>query len=98
MDPEGLWELTRDVVSRAIAKAGVQNVRALALTTQRASVLLVDDKGVPVSPFIPWQDSRTASMCEQLNASATLNVIRSGAGGEFIIAGGPRAAHRSCVL
>ena len=53
LDPEGLWSVTRSVVERLLAKVGT--VHGIALTTQRASVVLTDENGVPLSPFVPWQ-------------------------------------------
>jgi sugar (pentulose or hexulose) kinase len=53
LDPEGLWSVTRGVVERLLAKVGP--VHGIALTTQRASVLLTDENGVPLTPFVPWQ-------------------------------------------
>lgn len=98
MDAESLWEITEQVVRTVIAAVGVERVRCISLTTQRASVLLVDEEvnlclcvvvvlllltaiaqGNPVSPFIPWQDSRTGPMCEELNSSASLSLVRGGA-------------------
>jgi glycerol kinase len=79
MDPEGLWATTKDVTTKCIATVGVHRIRALAVTTQRASVIMIDDKGEPVSPFIPWQDARTGALCDEMNESASLSVIRGGA-------------------
>jgi glycerol kinase len=53
LDPEGLWNVTRAVVERTLAKVGT--VAGIALTTQRASVVLTDEVGVPLTPFVPWQ-------------------------------------------
>ncbi len=78
LDPEGLWSVTRAVVERTLAKVGP--VQGIALTTQRSSVLLTDDKGTPLTPLVPWQDTRSAELCDQANASAMLKTIQGSSG------------------
>lgn len=55
MDPDAIWAHTEALVRRVLESGLLERVRGLALTTQRASVLLVDEQGRPVTPFIPWQ-------------------------------------------
>lgn len=62
-DPMEIWTATLDVCRRALAHAEEQGVSvvALALTTQRATVVLWDRiTGLPLLPAVVWQDRRYA--------------------------------------
>ncbi|MEE4165500.1 MAG: FGGY-family carbohydrate kinase [Desulfocapsaceae bacterium] len=39
---------------------------ALSVTSQRSSVVPVDDRGKPLAPFIMWHDKRTVALCTEL--------------------------------
>ena len=45
-------------------------IRALALTSQRSSVLAVDENGRPLRPILMWHDKRSAPLCEEINRNA----------------------------
>ena len=59
----GLWE------SSPVPPEGVA---ALALTTQRATVIVTDDDGAPLRPAIVWLDQRRASALPRLGAWGAL--------------------------
>lgn len=42
------------------------NVRAISVTSQRSSVIAVDEKGRALSEAITWQDKRAIKICERL--------------------------------
>jgi glycerol kinase len=42
-------------------------------------VLLTDMEGKPLSPFIPWQDVRSSSICDSANSSLSLKAVQGGA-------------------
>lgn len=70
-DPEEIWQATRAVCERVMAKAreAGQALSAVAITNQRATSVLWDRRtGEPVDRAIVWQDSRTAGMVEALSA------------------------------
>ena len=56
--PERLFELGLDVLARLVADVR-EPVTALGLTGQMHGVLLVDDRLVPQTPLITWQDKRS---------------------------------------
>ncbi len=82
LDPEGVWSVSRLVVERVLALVarGGGCVAGLAVATQRASVLLVDESGAPVTRFVPWQDTRSARLCDDINDSAMLKTVQGGSG------------------
>ncbi len=48
------------------ASANGQEISAVALTSQRSSVIPVDEKGTPLANAIMWQDKRTNEICAKL--------------------------------
>ncbi|MBG6247670.1 hypothetical protein JZM30_13305 [Candidatus Symbiopectobacterium endolongispinus] len=48
-------------------------LHALALTSQRSSIIAVDAQGNPLSPTLMWQDTHTQALCDSL-AGATAQV------------------------
>jgi len=68
-DPEEIWSATQSVCRQAVADAGIDPGRllALGLTNQRETVVLWEQaSGRPVHPAIVWQDRRTAAACAAL--------------------------------
>jgi xylulokinase len=59
-DPQAWWQLTCQAVRQAVAaaKAGRSDVRAIAVSSQGISFVLLDAAGHPVSNAINWLDSR----------------------------------------
>ncbi|GAA3502019.1 glycerol kinase GlpK [Streptomyces prasinosporus] len=68
-DATEIWSKVQAVVAGAIAKAGLRadQLSALGITNQRETTVLWDRAtGKPVHNAIVWQDTRTASLCDQL--------------------------------
>jgi glycerol kinase len=66
-DAEEIWDTVGDVVSRALATAGVdgRQITAIGLTNQRETVVLWDrGTGRPAARALVWQDRRTADFCQ----------------------------------
>jgi len=58
--PEGYWQAVCEACQQLWAMPGAvrERVRAVAVTTQRGTVINVDDKGQPLRPAITWLDQR----------------------------------------
>jgi sugar (pentulose or hexulose) kinase len=59
-DARDWWEGLCLAVRQATAGADTQNIRALSLSTQGASMLPVDEAGEPLYPAITWMDLRAS--------------------------------------
>ncbi|KLU59477.1 xylulose kinase [Peptococcaceae bacterium CEB3] len=61
-DPEAYWNWVTEAVSRLWlqGKVTAEKVAALALTTQRGTIVLLDGEGRPLRPAIVWLDQRRA--------------------------------------
>lgn len=68
-DPTEIWEKTCGVIDEALAAAGLAatDLAAVGITNQRETTLIWDrDTGEPVANAIVWQDTRTASLVDEL--------------------------------
>lgn len=68
-DAEEIWEATREMISRALAKIDLapSDISAIGITNQRATTVLWDRRtGAPVTRAIVWQDTRTADRAAEL--------------------------------
>ncbi|HTX74203.1 MAG TPA: FGGY-family carbohydrate kinase [Rectinemataceae bacterium] len=61
-----------------LARSMEVEIVALALTSQRSSVIPVDARGEPLSAAIMWQDQRTESLCRELADSTAFVYGRTG--------------------
>ncbi len=89
--PASDWDMACDQILTACAEVLQQNswkLAAIAITSQRSSLIPVDDKGEAVMPAIMWQDSRNSQICQTLyeyneeifaRSGAPVNTIFSGA-------------------
>ncbi len=61
-DPEYYWRMLCDTCGRLLAEAGGEKeaLKAVAITTQRATMINVDPEGRPLRPAIVWLDARQA--------------------------------------
>jgi sugar (pentulose or hexulose) kinase len=59
-DPELYWETLGEACRRVLVEPNVRRhaIAGLALTTQRSTVVVTDDAGVPLRPAIVWLDQR----------------------------------------
>lgn len=63
------WQAVTKVVRQVFAQGDddvSQDVKAIAVTSQRATVLPVNASGEPLAPAILWQDKRTLGECKGL--------------------------------
>ncbi|MCQ4046489.1 glycerol kinase GlpK [Streptantibioticus rubrisoli] len=68
-DAAEIWTNVQEVVSGALAKAGITkgDVKALGITNQRETTVLWDkNTGEPVHNALVWQDTRTDALCKEL--------------------------------
>ncbi|GAB3686159.1 glycerol kinase GlpK [Salinarchaeum chitinilyticum] len=82
-DAMEIWETTKDVVTQALADAGIEadQLEAIGVTNQRETTLLWDaDSGSPVHRAIVWQDRRTTDRVEELEAADKVGDIRAKTG------------------
>lgn len=63
------------------------SVDALTLTSQRSSVMAVDEEGRALAPAIMWQDTRNASLVDELAAYEDLIFAKTGARPNTVYAG-----------
>jgi glycerol kinase len=71
-DPEDLWSTTLATATEALAHAGLDagGIAAIGITNQRETTIVWDRAtGRPIMNAIVWQDRRTASACEALEAA-----------------------------
>ncbi len=71
-DPMEIWHRTQEVISGALAQAGIigSDLTAIGITNQRETVVAWDvTTGAPLYNAIVWQDTRTQSILDQLNDS-----------------------------
>lgn len=82
-DPNELWEKTLHSVEEAkrSASATASQIRAIGITNQRETTLLIDrDTGEAVGPAIVWQCRRTAARCDELRSQGLSDTIRAKTG------------------
>ena len=82
-DPEEIWSSQISVAHEALAKARVsaKDVAAIGITNQRETTILWERaSGKPVANAIVWQDRRTASLCDELNARGLAALIQKKTG------------------
>jgi glycerol kinase len=69
-DAEEIWAATTASIDQCLAAATDVEVRAVAISSQRESVVCWSrSTGEPLGPVLGWQDGRTADWCEELSAS-----------------------------
>ena len=72
--PSAWWRAVIRSAKAALRGVDPDRVGAVALTSQRASVIAVDAQGRPLAPALMWQDKRAVALCDDLRA--TLNEAR----------------------
>jgi sugar (pentulose or hexulose) kinase len=68
-DPQTWWRAITEVVPEALERVHVKpnQIEAISVTSQRATILPVDHAGEPLTPAISWQDKRTLPECKTLS-------------------------------
>ena len=64
--PGTWWRAVVRAAGEAMAGVPPDRVAAVALTSQRASVIPVDARGRTLGPALMWQDKRAAALCDEL--------------------------------
>jgi glycerol kinase len=78
-EPEELWASVVSSIAQTLERAGVasERIAAIGITNQRETSLIWDrTSGRPIHRAIVWQDRRTASACEELEARGVRDRVR----------------------
>ena len=79
-DPVEIWQAVLATLAE-IVETTAEPICAIGITNQRETVVVWDRRsGQPLHRAIVWQDRRTATRCEQLQAAGHLDLVRSTTG------------------
>ena len=79
-DPVEIWQAVLATLAE-IVETTAEPISAIGITNQRETVVVWDRRsGQPLHRAIVWQDRRTATRCEQLQAAGHLDLVRSTTG------------------
>lgn len=79
-DPEGTFQACLKVMREALKAAQVEpgDIAAIGIATQRSTNLLWERaSGKPLYPMIGWQDTRTAELCQRMDATFLARTLRA---------------------
>ncbi|MEF8793161.1 glycerol kinase GlpK [Thiohalorhabdus sp.] len=82
-DPEAIWGTSLEVMTAALADAGLAaaDLAAIGITNQRETTVVWDRAtGEPVHPAIVWQSRQTAELCDRLRADGWEPLFRERTG------------------
>jgi glycerol kinase len=82
-DAVEIWQRTQEVVTGALAKAGIGagDLAAVGVTNQRETTVVWDrGTGEPLAPAIVWQDTRTDQLVDRLAGHAGSDRFREATG------------------
>lgn len=80
-DPEAIWRSMDAAAAECLAGRDPSCVAAVALSTQRESMLLWDkETGAPISPLVSWQDRRTVDECGRMVEAGHADLVRERSG------------------
>ena len=82
-NPVLLWEVLQGVLKKLMAASGIppSKIAGIGITNQRSSFCFWDkETGIPLTPFINWQDVRAAEVAEAMNRSLFFKVLKVAAG------------------
>lgn len=82
-DAEEIWSSQFSVLAEALAKGNITTteIAAIGITNQRETTVVWDrNTSKPIYNAIVWQDRRTASFCDQLNADGLAPTIQEKTG------------------
>ena len=66
-DPQEFADNTLAIIHELLQKYPASEIEAVAITSQRSSIIPVDGSGHPLLPTIMWQDTRNRSICNELS-------------------------------
>lgn len=76
-----IWQVTRDLLTQAVAAAPEAQIEGLGITNQRETVVVWNRETLePVAPAIVWQDRRTAPICRELREAGHEDEVRQRTG------------------
>ncbi len=79
-DPVEIWQAVLETLAEIVGTTA-EPICAIGITNQRETVVVWDRRsGQPLHRAIVWQDRRTATRCEQLQAAGHLDLVRSTTG------------------
>jgi glycerol kinase len=70
-DPQEIWDSQMLTIRNVLKKSGIkaEQIAGIGITNQRETTVVWDKKtGKPIHNAIVWQDRRTASICDTINA------------------------------
>ncbi|HAL74721.1 MAG TPA: hypothetical protein DCM45_06495 [Clostridiales bacterium] len=73
-----IWKNALIEICRVIRTSTANSIDALAITSQRSSVLRLDHNNEPIGPAIMWQDKRTVAACAELSAYNDIFIKKTG--------------------
>lgn len=82
-DAEEIWSTQFGTMAEAVAKAGInmKQIAGIGITNQRETTVVWERKsGKPIYNAIVWQDRRTSSYCDELNAAGYAKTIQEKTG------------------
>ncbi len=82
-DPNEIFDSQLQVALQCLQESNIRGyeVCAIGITNQRETTIVWDKKtGMPVYNAIVWQDRRTASICEQINATDKAKIVQDKTG------------------
>ena len=66
-DPSDFSGNAESIIREIADHCDAQRIEAVAMTSQRSSIIPVDEKGHPLLPAIMWQDTRNRDICRELS-------------------------------
>lgn len=82
-DPHQIWASQAAVIAEAISSIDIngKNIEAIGITNQRETTIIWDrDTDEPIYNAIVWQDRRTSTYCEKIEADGMAATIREKTG------------------
>lgn len=77
LDAEIYWSATKSALEEAVKKAGIkpEEIRSLAVTGQAETLIMVDEKGVPLRKAIVWLDNRAQEEAKEMENHFTIDPL-----------------------
>jgi glycerol kinase len=101
-DATEIWQRTQEVVTRALASAGLSggDLAAIGITNQRETTVAWDAlTGLPLHNALVWQDTRTQDIIDSLDAdSVSLLRTRTGLRAATYFSGSKMKVSLACSL
>ncbi len=80
-DATEIWACVVETLNDVVGEVGREHVGAIGITNQRETVVAWNrSTGEPYGTAIVWQDRRTASRCDELEAAGHLGLVRERTG------------------